>query len=183
MLKPAWEQNWFRGSIIGTASASGRAKAVRYVSEAIRLSPKDNPELRAMWGYLGGLHLNQEDYKQAEASFKAELALLQAQKNPKPDELAGAYGGLRMVYYRTGNLQGQKECLRKEIEFCRAARGPDSPAENSLWYDLAQVTHDSGDSRQAQALLDRAINMEAARHDPAAPIGYWKRKLHDWKNE
>jgi hypothetical protein len=182
-MKPPWEQQWDRAWAIGRGQGADSGKAIRYVSEAIRLSPGDNDKLGTLWDYLGSLYMDQKDYSHAESAFKSRLALAQAQPNPKPQDLLEAYTALDSVYYWSGKIQDRKECLPKVIALFRIIHGGDSAQEANSWESLANITHDSGDSKDAQVMLERAIKMYSDLNDQTAPLDYLKRKLQGWKNE
>jgi tetratricopeptide (TPR) repeat protein len=114
--------------------------------------------------------MDQKDYGRAEAAFKSHLALVRAQPNPKPQDLLGVHNPLGMVYYWSGNIENRKECLRQAIALHRTIHGGDSVQEAECWQRLADITHDSGDAKEAVVMLDRAIKMYSDLHDQTVQV-------------
>jgi tetratricopeptide (TPR) repeat protein len=182
-MKPRWEAAWDRAWEIGRGKGTDSDKAIKYISQAIGYSPKDNPKLPMLWDYLGGLYLDQQNYPLAESAFKSRLALAQAAPSPNPKDLLDAYGALNIVYFRSGDIEAQKECLHKIIDLSRIVNGGDSLQEAYAWQSLATITHDSGDPRAAADMLSRSITMYTALHDKVAPYDYLNRTVQKWRSE
>jgi hypothetical protein len=178
-----WEQEWAKAWDIGTGEGTDAEKAIGHVVEAIRLSPKDNEKLGTLWDYLGRLYIDRKVYDSAESAFKTHLSLIQAQPDPKPRELLSVYNALGVLYDKSGNIEGRKEALRNAIALNRSIYGGDSAQEAECWQRLAEITHSSGNSKEAAAMLDRAIQMYSSVKDKIAPVDYLRRKLKKWRTE
>jgi hypothetical protein len=182
-MKPPWEANWIRAWQIGRGQGADSARAVRYVTEAIRLSPKDNSQLPTLWEYLGSLYMDQKNYPMAEAVYRNRLTLVQAQPSPNPKELLNGYSALEMVYFWSGNIQGRKDSIEKMLPLCRTVYGGDSIQEAGAWQDLAKITHDAGDPKGAAIMLRRAITMYTGLHNEDVPYDYLNRTVAKWQTE
>lgn len=181
--KTPWEKEWAKAWAIGRGAGTDSEKAIDHIAQAIRLSPKDNEKLGTLWNYRGNLYLDRKAYDHAESAFKAHLALIQAQPDPKPQELLSAYQALDKVYYWAGNNDGRKEALREVVTLNRRIHGGDSAQEAGCWQQLAEIAHSSGNSKEAADMLERAIEMYANVNDKNAPLDYLKRRLKKWRTE
>src|SRR5204862_1329370 len=119
-----------------------------HVAEAVRLAPKEEPSLGAMWDYLGRLYMNNKDYELAEEAFKTSLALVNQGPNPRSDTL-WAYNELTWLYERTGNTERRKESLLKATEANRILYQGDSTQEADCLESLAEIARAAGDTAEA----------------------------------
>ena len=176
-----WEEHWHRGT--AAREANDLPKAIRHVSEAVRVSPKENPILDGMWDYLGRLYMEQNDYDRAGPAFTNALAAATEKPNSRPVDVLNAYNQLAWFYERTNDKQQRKECLRKAIELNRIVYKGDSTQEAGCWHRLAEIAHDEGDAAQAQALIERAIKLESSLpRQHTWSLNYMKDQLKGWTN-
>lgn len=179
---PEWEQHWHRGTAALEAKHSD--KAMREVSEAIQVSPRDNSVLDGMWDYLGRIYLEQKDYEQAEKAFRSALAAAEAKPNSRPMDRLNAYNELAMLYRRAGGNEHEKECLRKAIEMNRLVYQGDSEQEADCWYRLAEIAHDQGDSTGARALIERAIKLDSSLpQSDTWTLNHMREQLKSWTSK
>lgn len=181
--KTPWEREWAKAWAIGRGEGTDLEKAIGHVVEAIRLSPKENEKLGTLWDYLGRLYIDRKAYERAESAFKTHLFLIQAQPDPKPRELLSVFNALGVLYDKSGNIEGRKETLRNAIALNRSIYEGDSAQEAECWQRLAEITHSSGNSKEAAAMLDRAIQMYSSVNDKIAPVDYLRGKLKKWRME
>ena len=181
--KTPWEREWAKAWAIGRGKDTDSEAAIDHMTQAIRLSPKDNEKLGTWWNYLGHLYLDRKAYDRAESAFKSHLTLIQAQPDPKPQELLSAYQALVTVYYWAGNSEGQKEALQEAVTLDRRIHGGDSAQEAGCWQRLAEIAHSSGKSKEAADMLERAIEIYSNVNDKIAPLDYLKRRLRKWRTE
>jgi tetratricopeptide (TPR) repeat protein len=134
---PRWEKHWLQGT--SAREANDLSKAIWHVSEAVRLSPKDNSILDGMWDYLGRIYMEQKDYTHAGEAFARALAAAAAKPNLRPVDLLNAYNELAWFYRNTGDKQREEECLLKAIEFNRLVYGADSVQETNCQLRLAEI--------------------------------------------
>jgi len=134
---PRWEKHWHQGT--ATREGDDLSKAIWHMSEAVRLSPKDNVILDGMWDYLGRLYMEQKDYAQAGGAFAGALAAAAAKPNSRPVDLLNAYNELAWLYRSTGDKKHEEESLQKAIEFNRIVYGADSVQETNCWRRLAEL--------------------------------------------
>ena len=176
---PRWEENWQRGT--AAAEAHDPDKAIRYVSEATRLSPPNNPILDGMWDYLGRLYMDHNDYVLAETAFTNALAAATTKPNSRPVDMLNAYNQLEWVYERAGNVQRRKECLQKAIELNRIVYKGDSTQEAGCWHNLAEIAHEAGDSAEARSLIEHAIALESGLPNRDSwSLNYMNDQLKKW---
>ena len=176
---PGWEEHWYRGT--AAAEAHDLDKAIWHVSEAIRLSPKDNSILDGMWDYIGRLYMDQKAYDRAGTAFTNALSAAAAKPNARPVDMLNAYNQLAWFYERTDDKQRRKECLRKAIEFNRIVYKGDSTQEANCWHSLAEIAHEAGDSAEAQTMIERAIGLESSLpHQDTWSLNYMKDQLKGW---
>ncbi|MES2981878.1 MAG: tetratricopeptide repeat protein [Verrucomicrobiota bacterium] len=174
-----WEEQWERGT--AAAEAGEITKAIMHVSDAIELSPPDNPLLDGMWDYLGRLQVDAKNYDEAEQSFKAALADVQSRSSSRPIDHLNAHNQLSWFYNRIEDAENEKNHLRKAIEYNRLVYEGDSTQEANCWQRLAEMDFKSGKTREAIRILDRAITMEAdLEHTNEWSLNYMKDQRKEW---
>ena len=175
---PAWKEQWERGT---AASEKDMETKNWHVAEAVRLAPKDEPSLGGMWDYLGRLYMNNKDYERAEEAFKTSLTFSPQGPNP-PSHTLWVYNNLSWLYERTGDTERRKESLLKAAEWNRILYQGDSTQEASCLHNLAEIARAAGDTAEAHALLERAIEIEARVSPPDSfSLNYMKEQLDKWK--
>ncbi len=176
---PSWEEQWERGT--AAAESGDLAEAITHVSNAVELSPPDNPILDGMWDYLGRLQVEAKNYDAAEHSFKAALADVQSRSSSRPIDYLNAHNKLSWFYNRIEDVENEKIHLRKAIDHNRLVYEGDSTQEADCWQRLAEIDFKSGKIREAIRILDKAITMEAGlEHTHEWSLNYMKDQRKEW---
>jgi len=176
---PDWQEQWERGT--AAAGSGDLAEAITHVSNAVELSPSDNPILDGMWDYRGHLQVNAKIYDAAEHSFKAALTGVQSRSSSRPIDYLNAHDQLSWFYNRIEDLENEKFHLSKEIEYNRLVYEGDSIQEAGCWQRLAEIDFKSGKFREAIRILDKAITMEAGlEHTSEWSLNYMKDQRKEW---
>jgi tetratricopeptide (TPR) repeat protein len=173
---PSWQQQWEMGTL--AENSQDLDGAIKHVEEAVQLSPKDNDFLYGMWDYLGCLYMQKKDYERAGAAFANALA---AAKNSARDTL-NVYNQLVWYNKTVADKQREKEFLGKAIEYNRIQHGGDSVQEADCMERLAEIAHEEGSTKEAQAWLEKAIAMD--EHLPnngnTFTLNYMHEELQKW---
>ena len=176
---PPWEEHWERGT--EARESPNIDLAIKHITEAVRLAPPGEQAYYDMWGYLGRLHMEKEDFPRAEEAFLAALAAARRKPGSRPIDVLHAHNELSWFYRQVGNTDKEKEHLRKAIEHNRTVHEGDSTQEASCWERLADIAFEAGDIQEAVRTMKKAIAMEEKA--PGAQdwsLGYMREKLERW---
>ena len=184
-MKPRWEAAWDRAWALGRGPGTDSDKAIKYVSEAIHYSPKDNKELPVLWG------LSREPlYRPGKLSSRggrfpeAGWPLRKHNRIPNPKDLLGAYT-IRWISFTPS-----REISKAARNVCeKSLSSPASsmavipfrkPRRGNRW---PKLTHDAGAPKDGAEMLQRAVTLYSAQHVDYVPYDYLNRTVKKWKTE
>lgn len=179
---PDWEEHWERGT---EAREVGNIDlAIQHLCNAIESAPPETDILDGIWDYLGRSYEDVMDFDKAENAFIQALNVVKKQTNSHPVDYLNAHNRLSFFYRRTKALDKESFHLKKAIEYNRKVYGNGSIQEADCWHQLAEIVRQRGNSRDAEELLSKAIEMTSnAENTSEWSLNYMKEQLKEWKVE
>jgi eukaryotic-like serine/threonine-protein kinase len=123
---------------------------LRKIEAALLLAPlvkglvDGNPRLEAdSREVLGGVHMLAERFEQAEAEYRAVLALREQFLSSDDPQLASTHGELGAALQEQGKLGQAKLELEAALESSQQTLGPEHPATRALWNRLDELVRAS----------------------------------------
>jgi CHAT domain-containing protein/tetratricopeptide (TPR) repeat protein len=133
------EDHLAKGSF-AAAEAAGRDM----LDEAIRIFPREHPNIAASHSILGSVHFKQGRYADAEAQFRQALNIYETRSGAEAPQTASALNNLALVLEKTGDYRGAELLLQRSLGILRKLRGPDHADTATTMSNLGRVLDAQG---------------------------------------
>jgi CHAT domain-containing protein/Flp pilus assembly protein TadD len=132
---------------------------VKYYEDSDSPSVENFDRLARVLGYLGGVKLEQGDYRAAEEDYQRALRL-KRRTSPNRPSLAAAVNNLALLYSEIGDVNQAEPLYREALAIHQKSLGPDHPLTATSLNNLGLLLSRKGDNEKAEEFLKRALGIE-----------------------
>ena len=146
--------------------------SLRLLQENIRTFGPDHPNVGTALGLLGGTHLKQGRFNEAEGEFRRMLTIYEKRLGPDHEYTAAALNSLGLTLEQLGDYPGAESVLRRAVAILEKRLGPNHPDTATALSNLSRVLDSQG--KFAGATDPKAATQLAARADAATQRGQYE---------
>jgi CHAT domain-containing protein/Tfp pilus assembly protein PilF len=158
---------------------------LRLLQENIRTFGPDHPNVATALGLIGGVHLKQGRFNEAEGEFRRMLTIYEKRLGPDHEYTAAALNSLALVLEQLGDYPGAESLLRRAVAILDKKLGPNHPDTATTLSNLSRVLDSQGkfagatDPKTAQlaARADQAVNR--GQYQEAETLHYQVLAIHE----
>ena len=118
--------------------------ALALLQENIRVFGPDHPNVGTALSLLGGAHLRQGKFNEAEGDFRRMLTIYERRLGPSHEDTAAALNSLALVLEKQGDNAGAETLLKRSAAIMEKTLGRNDPRTATVLSNLGRVLDNQG---------------------------------------
>ena len=143
---------------------------VSFYQDSESPSIENYDRLAGVLGELGGVKLEQGDYRSAEEHYKRALRL-KRRTSPNKPSLATAVNNLALFYSEIADINQAEQLYREALTIHESPLGPEHPLTATSLNNLAVLLSDKGEYAEAEMMLKRSLDIERQHGEGRLGVG------------